>query len=203
MCHAGSRSYSFMYSLMSWVLWGSWLPRLLYTWPLKMTDWAECKSLTQSVRVAGASNLVRAVPSLLRRTSIKQAMRAFSQQQLHLNLVDVTRHDAIQDERSPARRHPKVHVQAGRRGRKPMARRRGQLGHAAHPLRRPKRELCVVNGWRRLRKRGAQRCATAVGEAQPGLDKDERGIELVALRDGNDRHFAQEAVLIFDGRGTG
>jgi hypothetical protein len=63
-----------------------------------------------------------------------------------------------------------------------MARRRGQLGHAAHPLRRPKRELCVVNGWRRLRKRGAQRCATAAGEAQPGLDKDERGIELVALR---------------------
>ena len=120
-----------------------------------------------------------------------------------LNLVDVTRHDAIQDERSPARRHPKVHVQAGRRGRKPMARRRGQLGHAAHPLRRPKRELCVVNGWRGLRKRGTQRCATAAGEAQPGLDKDERGIELVALRDGNDRHFAQEAVLIFDGRGTG
>ncbi len=67
---------------------GSGLPRLLYTWPLKMTDWAECKSLTQSVRVAGASNLLRAVPSLLRRTSIKQAMRAFSQQQLHLNLVD-------------------------------------------------------------------------------------------------------------------
>ena len=84
-----------------------------------------------------------------------------------------------------------------------MARRRGQLGHAAHPLGRPKRELCVVNGWRRLRKRGAKRCATAAGEAQPGLDKDERGIELVAMRNGNDRHFAQEAVLIFDGRGTG
>ena len=203
MCQAGCRLYSLPYSLIVWVLWGSWLPRLLYTWPLKMTDWAECKSLTQSVRVAGASNLVRAVPSLLRRTSIKQAMRAFSQQQLHLNLVDVTRHDAIQDERPPARRHPKVHVQADRRGRKPMARRRGQLGHAAHPLGRPKRELCVVNGWPRLRKRGAKRCATAAGEAQPGLDKDERGIELVALRDGNDRHFAQEAVLIFDGRGTG
>ena len=30
--------------LASWVLWGSWLPRLLYTWPLKMTDWAERKS---------------------------------------------------------------------------------------------------------------------------------------------------------------
>ena len=172
----------------------------MYTWPLKMTDWAECKSLTQSKRVAGASNLIRAVPSSLQCTSVKQEMRAFSQQQLHLNLVDVTRHDAIQDERCPARRHPKVHVQAGRRGRKPMARRRGQLGHAAHPLRRPKRELCVVNGWRRLRKRGAKRCATAAGEAQPGLDKDERGIELVALRDGNDRHFAQEAVVIFEGR---
>ena len=203
MCHAGSRSYSLFHSLMTWVLWGSWRPRLLYTWPLKMTDWAECKSLTQSVRVAGASNLVRALPSLLRRTSIKQAMRAFSQQQLHLNLVHVTRHDAIQDERSPARRHPKVHVQAGRRGRKPMARRRGQLGHTAHPLGRPKRELCWVNGWRRLRERGAQTCATAAGEAQPGLDKDERGIELVALRDGNDRHFAEEVVLISEGRGTG
>ncbi len=35
--------------------------------------------------------LIRAIPSLL-------------------NLVDVTRRDAIQDERSPARRHPKVHV---------------------------------------------------------------------------------------------
>ena len=86
-----------------------------------------------------------------------------------------------------------------------MARRRGQLRHAARPLRWPERELCVVNGWRRLRKRGAKRCVTAAGEAQPGLDKDERGIELVALRDGNDRHFAlgQEVVLIFDGRGTG
>ena len=84
-----------------------------------------------------------------------------------------------------------------------MARRRGQLGHAAHPLGRPKRELCVVNGWRRLRKRGAKRCATAAGEAQPGLDTDQRGIELEALRDGNDRHFAQEVVLIFEDRGTG
>ena len=84
-----------------------------------------------------------------------------------------------------------------------MARRRGQLGHAAHPLGRPKRKLCVVNGWRRRRKRGAKHSATAAGEAQPGLDKDERGIELVALRDGNDRHFAQEVVLISEGRGTG
>jgi hypothetical protein len=66
-----------------------------------------------------------------------------------------------------------------------------------------KRELCVVNGWRRLRKRGAKRCATAAGEAQPGLDKDQRGIELEALLDGNDRQFAQEVVLIFEGRGTG
>jgi hypothetical protein len=32
--------------------------------------------------------------------------------------------------------------------------------------------LCEVNGWRRLRKRGAKRCATAAGEAQPGLDKE-------------------------------
>ncbi len=84
-----------------------------------------------------------------------------------------------------------------------MARRRGQLRHAAHPLGRPKRELCVANGWRRLRKRGAKRCATAAGEAQPGLGKDKRGIELVALLDGNGRHFAQEVVVIFDGRGTG
>ena len=84
-----------------------------------------------------------------------------------------------------------------------MARRRGQLGHAAHPLGWPKRELCEVNGWRRPRKRGAKRCATAAGEAQPGPDKDQRGIELVALRDGNDRHFAQEVVLISEGRGTG
>ncbi len=84
-----------------------------------------------------------------------------------------------------------------------MARRRGQLVHDAHPLGRPKCELCVANGWRSPRKRGAKRCATAAGEAQPGLDKDERGIELVALRDGNDRHFAEEVVLIFDGRGTG
>ena len=84
---------------------------------------------------------------------------------------------------------------------------RGQLGHAARPLGWPKRELRVVNGWRRLRKRGAKRCATAAGEAQPGLGKDKRGIELGALRDGNGRHFAQEVVVIFEiyiieGRGT-
>ena len=84
-----------------------------------------------------------------------------------------------------------------------MARRRGQLGHAARPLGWPKRELRVVNGRRRLRKCGTKRYATAAGEAQPGFDKDDMGIELVALRDGNDRHFAQEVVVIFDGRGTG
>ena len=155
------------------------------------------------MRVAGASNLIRAVPSLLQRTSVKQDIRAISQQQSHLDLVHVTRHNAIQDERSPARRHPKVHVKAGRRGRKPTARRRGQLRHAAHPLRWPKSELGVVYGWRRLRKRGGKRCATAAGEAPPGLGKYQRGIELVALLDGNDRNFAQEVVVIFERRGAG
>ncbi len=120
-----------------------------------------------------------------------------------LNLVDVTRHHTIQDKRSPARRNLKVHVQVGRRGRKPMARRRRQLRHAAHPLRWPKRELCVAKWWRRLRKRGTQRCATAAGEVQPGLDKDYRDIELVALLDGNGQNFAEEVVVIFEGRGTG
>ncbi len=57
-------------------------------------------------------------------------------------------------------------------GRVQSARRRRQLRHAARPLRWLKRELCVVNMWQRLRKRGAQHCATAAGETQPGLDKE-------------------------------
>ena len=69
-----------------------------------------------------------------------------------------------------------------------------------HMLKTLKRKIALVA----VAAVGVGMLSAIPANAEPGFDKDERGIELVALRDGTDRHFAQEAVVIFfDGRGPG
>jgi len=120
----------------------------------------------------------------------------------HLQPVEVARHHARQAKRLPARRRPVVHVEAGGRGRKPMARHRRHAGHDARALRWPKRNLRVVEGWRRLAQLGAWSKGAREVEAQR-VHELERGVDLAQLRSGDAHQPAEEAIVVFEVEGGG
>jgi hypothetical protein len=84
------------------------------------------------------------------RVNNKKKHCAIWHESTHLQPAEVARHHARPAKRLAARRRPGVHVEAGGRGRKPMARHRRHTGHDARALRWPKRNLRVAEGWRRL-----------------------------------------------------
>ena len=120
----------------------------------------------------------------------------------HLQPAEVARHHARQAKRLPARRRPVVHVEAGGRGRKPMARHHHHAGHDARALRWPKRNLRVAEGWRRLAQLGAWSKGAREVEAQR-VHELERGVDLAQLRSGDAHQPAEEAIVVFEVEGGG
>ena len=120
----------------------------------------------------------------------------------HLQPAEVARHHARQAKRLAARRRPVVHVEAGGRGRKPMARHHHHAGHDARALRWPKRNLRVAEGWWRLAQLGAWSKGAREVEAQR-VHELERGVDLAQLRRGDAHQSAEEAIVVFELEGGG